>query len=151
MNEPLAICNVLIVAITVYISYQGFKHADFMDKYLFSTERVLRGREYHRFITSGFIHLNWPHLLFNMFSLYVFGGQLESVFGALPFLLIFFVSILGGGMLSLFLHRHHDYRALGASGGVCGIIFASIFLLPGGGIYIFPIPIAIPAWLRVCR
>jgi hypothetical protein len=62
-------------------------------------------------------------------------------------LLIYGASILGGSLLSLIIHRNHDYRALGASGGVCGIIFASIFLLPGSSVMMFPLPIGIPAWL----
>jgi len=60
---------------------------------------------------------------------------------------IYICSALGAGVLSLILHRHEgSYRALGASGAVCGIIFASIFLIPGGSIIIFPIPLPIPSW-----
>ena len=69
------------------------------------------------------------------------------IYGPRTLLLIYFSSILGGSLLSLFIHRHHDYRALGASGGVCGVIFASIFLLPGSSITMFPLPIGIPAYL----
>ena len=60
--------------------------------------------------------------------------------------LIYAVSILGGNILSLLVYRNTHYRALGASGGVCGIIYASVFLLPGGSIYILPIPFPIPSW-----
>ena len=57
----------------------------------------------------------------------------------------YWLGIIGGSLLSLILHRNHEYRALGASGGVCGIIFACIFLLPGSSVYMFPFPFAIPA------
>jgi hypothetical protein len=53
----------------------------------------------------------------------------------------------GGSLLSLWLHRNHEYRAYGASGGVCGLLFSYIFLFPGGSIVLFPFPIPIPAWL----
>jgi hypothetical protein len=81
-----------------------------------------------------------------MLSLYFFGRNIEVACGLSSFLLIYFGSIIGGGLLSLWLHRHHDYRALGASGGVFGVIYASIFLFPGMSIYLFFIPIGIPSW-----
>ena len=40
-----------------------------------------------------------------------------------------------------------DYLALGASGGVSGVIFASIFIIPGGSVIVFPLPLPIPPWL----
>ncbi len=147
MNELQAIATLLVLGVTIYVSYRGFESGQFLEAYIFSPVHVLRDRQYHRLITSGFLHADWMHLLFNMFSLYSFGRHIELVFGRREFLLIYFSAILGGGLLSLYLHRHHDYRALGASGGVCGIIFASIFLLPGGGVRIFPLPISIPSWL----
>jgi membrane associated rhomboid family serine protease len=147
MNEPLTIATLLVLGITACTSYQGFKSRRFLDGLMFSPVHVLRDGQYYRLITSGFIHADWMHFFFNMFSLYSFGRYVELVFGWHVILLIYFSSILGGSLLSLCLHRHHDYRALGASGGVCGVIFAAIFLVPGGGVMIFPVPIPIPSWL----
>ena len=62
-------------------------------------------------------------------------------------MVIYFAAIVGGNLLSLLVHRHHDYRSYGASGGVSGIILAHIFLFPGGSIAFFPIPVGIPFWL----
>jgi hypothetical protein len=63
-------------------------------------------------------------------------------------LIIYFSSLLGGGLLVLFIHKNHgDYNAVGASGAVCGLIFASIALFPGLGMGLFFIPINIPSWL----
>jgi hypothetical protein len=95
--------------------------------------------------TSGLIHADWPHFIFNAFSFFSFARIIELIYGWRVLLLIYCASILGGSALSLIIHRHHDYRALGASGGVCGVIFASIFLVPGASITIFPLPIGIPA------
>jgi len=147
MNEPPAFCTFVIIALTAWGSFQGFRSPAFQDRFIFSPAPILRDQEYHRLVTSGFLHANWMHFLFNAFSFYSFGKYLELFFGVGTLLAIYFGSIVGGSLLSLYLHRHHDYRALGASGGVCGVIFASIFLLPGGGIYIFPLPVAIPSWL----
>ncbi len=147
MNEPLALGTVLVIALTAWGSWLGFRDPAFRDRFIFNPTRILRDREVHRLVTSGFLHADWAHLLFNAFSFYSFGKYLELLFGSGTLLVVYFGSIVGGNLLSLYLHRHHDYRALGASGGVCGVIFASIFLLPGGGIMIFPLPVAIPTWL----
>lgn len=147
MSEPIALWNLAIIALTVYCSYKGFSKPAFLESYLFIPEHILRDKQYYRLISSGFLHANWVHLIFNMYSLYCFGSTIERRFGFVTFLIIYFASILGGGLLSLYLHRNHDYRALGASGGVCGIIFACIFLLPGTSIRIFLVPIAIPAYI----
>jgi membrane associated rhomboid family serine protease len=147
MNEPLAFGSFVLIALTAWGSFQGFRNPAFRDRFIFSPAPILREREYHRLVTSAFLHADWTHFLFNAFSLYSFGRYLELFFGLGTLLAIYFGSIVGGSLLSLYLHRHHDYRALGASGGVCGVIFASIFLLPGGGIYVFPIPVAVPSWL----
>lgn len=147
MNEPLAYCNFAIILATVLCSYLGFKSHAFEEKYIFRPESILAHKEFYRLLTSGFLHADWRHLLWNMISLFLFGRAIEFVMGVPKFLLIYLGSILGGNLLSLLIHRHHDYRAYGASGGVCGIIFASIFLFPGGSIYVFPLPMGIPAWL----
>ncbi|HLP77421.1 MAG TPA: rhomboid family intramembrane serine protease, partial [Candidatus Paceibacterota bacterium] len=101
----------------------------------------------YRLVTSAFLHADVQHLLFNMTTLLLFGAQLEPIYGAGRLLLIYFSSITGGSLLSLYLHRHHQYLALGASGGTCGIVFASIFLLPGGEIGSLLLPFTIPSWL----
>jgi len=147
MNEPPAFGTLLIIALTAWGSFQGFRSPAFRDRFIFRPAPILGGREYHRLVTSGFLHADWTHFLFNAFSFYSFGKYLELFFGVGTLLAIYFGSIVGGSLLSLYLHRHHDYSALGASGGVCGVIFASIFLVPGGGIYLFPLPFAVPSWL----
>lgn len=131
MNEPLAITNIIVIAITGYFSYRGFVNPSFLRRYLFSTRAILDNKQYDRILSSGALHADWMHLLFNMFSLYSFGSAVELLFGPFTFLAIYLAAILGGGVLALLLHRNEDYHALGASGGVCGVIFACIFLLPG--------------------
>jgi membrane associated rhomboid family serine protease len=144
MRIPIATVGVMVF--TLYWSYRGFTSPGFRDRYIFSPIRVLWDRQYYRLLSCGFLHLNWMHLLFNMLSLYSVGFAIELAFGLHVFLIIYLGSIVGGSLLSLYLHRnHHSYLALGASGGVCGIIFAFIFLFPGARMGFFFIPL--PGWL----
>ncbi len=147
MNQPLTLCNSLLILLTSLVSYLGFRSRAVEEKYIFQPEAVLAGNQYYRLVTSAFLHADWRHLGLNMLSLYLFGGSVEHFLGKTQFLLTYFGAIVGGSLLSLYVHRHHDYRAYGASGGVCGIIFAHLLLFPGGGIYMFPFPFAIPSWL----
>ena len=143
--ESSAPFNLVIIIATAICSYLGFTRPGFGDRWLFDVQSIVRDKQYYRIISSAFLHGSWMHLIFNMYSLYSFGGAIEQVYGPVEFLTIYFSGILGGNLLSLILHRNHEYRALGASGGVCGIIFACIFLLPGSSVYMFFIPFPIPA------
>jgi membrane associated rhomboid family serine protease len=147
MNQPPAITNIIVIALTVFFSYRGFINPPFLRQYLFSTRSILADDEYYRLVSSGALHADWVHLLFNMYSLYSFGSAIELFFGPGTFLVTYLAGIVGGNLLALLLHRKEDYYALGASGGVCGIIFACIFLLPGTSIQLLFIPIPIPAYV----
>jgi membrane associated rhomboid family serine protease len=139
---------ILIIAlIAAWATYQGLNNESFCNRYLFDSQAILRGGEYERMITSAFLHGDWMHYAFNFYSLYSFGISLEMIYGKAAVIAIFFTSVVGGSLLSLLLHRNRPHRALGASGGVCGVIFASIFLFPGMSIRMFMVPVSIPGWL----
>lgn len=132
----------VVLIITGAMTFVAFRRRDLCERWMFKPREILQGKQFDRMLTSGFIHGDWMHFAFNAYSFYSFGRNIEYMYGWPTLLLIHLVSIFGGSVLSLVLHRHHDYRALGASGGVCGVIFASIFLLPGGEIrHLFLIPI----------
>ena len=138
---------VLIIANTA-VSYKGFTSQQFFDTYKFEVDKILVNKDYQRLLTSGFLHVGWAHLIFNMISLYAFSGTIENELGNGQFLVIYFASLLGGSLFSLLIHKQHgDYSAVGASGAVSGVIFASIALFPGGGIGFFFLPFSIPGWL----
>lgn len=138
----------IVIIATCAFSIVAFRSGyGFEEKYIFHPERILAGKEYHRLITSALLHADYRHLFLNMLTLYFFGPGVELALGSAHFLIAYLGAILGGSLLSLYVHRHHDYRAYGASGGVCGILFASILLHPGGAISPLFIPIAIPNWL----
>lgn len=146
MSEPLALCNILLILVTVAVSYAGFRYPGVEEKYIFRPESILADKEYYRLVTSAFLHAGWGHLLWNMVGLYLFGGTLEWALGRTNFLLVYFGAVIGGNLLSLYVHRHHNYLAYGASGGVCGVIFGYILLFPGAGISLY-FAVPIPGWL----
>lgn len=149
MEEPVALVTLAVLLITSGFTALSFKRPDLdlQEKFVFCPRRILAEKEVHRLLSLSLLHADWWHLGVNMLTLYLFGSLIEQIHGPGAFLAIYIGGILGGSLLSLLLHRHHPYTAYGASGGVCGVIFASIFLLPGGSIHLFPIPLPIPGWL----
>ena len=147
MPLEMPIVTTLIILVTTVVSFLAFKDEGLREKLIFRPRAVLADKEYYRLFSSALLHADWEHLIFNMLTLYFFGRYMELVMGPWHFLLIYLVSILGGGLVSLYLHRNHEYAALGASGGVCGVLFSYIFLFPGSDIMILFIPFGIPAWL----
>ncbi len=146
MNQ-LGIITGAILASTALVSIAAFSRPDWIRSYLFEVGAVRRG-EYHRMFSAGLLHADWTHLLVNMFSFFFFANVLEHYYGSLVVAVVFAVGVLGGNVIALLMHWNDpNYRALGASGGVCGIIFASIFLMPGGSVYILPFPFPIPSWI----
>src|SRR5579871_5312424 len=138
----------IIIVVTVFLSYKGFTNNRFLEDYEFEVDRILVDRQYYRLVTTGFLHTGWLHLGFNMFSLYIFSGVVGAGLGSLNFLLIYFASLIGGGLLSLLIHRHHGtYSSVGASGAVCGVMFASVALYPQMHISLWPLPFGIPSWM----
>lgn len=147
MFTEAAMFTVLILAVTAFLSYRGFTDPAFRARYLFDSRRIYPGGEFVRLLSSGFLHANWIHLALNMWVLYLFGGMLEKAAGPVLLLAVYFASIVGGSLLSLALHLGKPHLALGASGGVSGLVLAQVFLFPGGSMFVFPIPVPIPSWL----
>lgn len=136
-----------IIIANVLISYKGFNDYNFFRKYEFHVGSIRAGEQI-RMLSSGFLHGDFGHLFFNMFSLYMFAPVVIYSFGTLTFLMIYFISLIAGSLLALSFHKNDfGYRAVGASGAVTGIIYASILLNPDMSLYLFFIPIPIPAYL----
>src|SRR5689334_12741078 len=93
--------NLLVVG-TAVTSIVAFNRPDLEERYCFRPEDILARKEYYRTITCAFLHGGWGHLLMNMYTLYAFGPVVEHLHGSLSFLLIYFGSVLGGSLLSLF-------------------------------------------------
>jgi len=143
------IVPIIIIALTAITSIKGFSDMAFFDRYKFNVGAILgNSKQWDRIITSATLHGDYMHLIFNMLTLYFFSDIIIQVFGIWQYLAIYFAAIIGGGLLSLWVHRReYYYSAIGASGGVVGILFAAIAIDPTIGIYMFFIPIPIPGWI----
>ena len=137
----------LFILANVLVSAKGFKDYAFLDRYKFQVGRAL-GAEKFRLFTSGFLHVDWMHLLFNMYALYLFGDIVAKILGTDDFVIIYIVSLLAGNLYSLIYHKDEPYySAVGASGAVSGILYSSILLYPAMELYLFFIPIPIPGYV----
>lgn len=147
MPNPGIICFLIIIA-NLIISYRGFKDNFFLSRYEFQVEKVTVYKQYYRLFTSGFLHANWLHLIFNMLALYLFSGNLVMAAGWGFYLFIYLVSLVCGNLFSLYIHRYDaGYTSVGASGAVFGIMFSAIALFPGMKIGLLFLPISFPSWL----
>lgn len=139
---------ILIIIITAVISFIAFNNTAIFEQYKFDVGAIRNRKEYIRLISAGFLHADIMHLAFNMITLYFFGPVVINAFGNIGFLIIYLGSILLGNIFSLFLYQKQPwYSAIGASGGVSGILFAAIAMYPNIGIYFFFIPVAIPGFI----
>ena len=138
-----------LIAISIIVSGYAFTIDRNLNKRLdLDVGRVLGRKEYYRLITSGFVHGDPIHLLFNMVTLYFFGRYVEQVLGTVPFLVLYFGSELTANGLTLWLKRgQRGYSSLGASGAVCGVMLSFCLFEPFQKIFIMPIPIGIPAFI----
>lgn len=138
----------IIMLFTLLTTYNGFIKQVYFDRYLFNVDKILIGREWYRLFSSGFLHANWIHFGFNMLALVSFSLSLERTLGYIPFIGLYFASMLGGSLLALYIHRNHgDYTAIGASGAISGVVMSSVVLFPDNAIQILLIPIDIPSWI----
>lgn len=129
---------IVLVVANVLASMKGFSDRLFMEKYKFQVGPILRGEQL-RMLTSGFIHVDYTHLLFNMLTLYFFADSVIAHVGTLKFFAIYFGSLLAGSTLALSFHKKEPYySAVGASGAVMGIVYAGIMLNPAMRIYGLP-------------
>ncbi len=136
--------TIIICALTAVITQIAFSKPEILQRLLFKPREILVDGQWDRILSSALIHADWMHAGFNLFAFYSFGSAIEVIYGWKTLMVIYVFSVMGGSLLSLFLHRHHQYSALGTSGGVSGIIFATIFLVEGTGVSLFFVPIAIP-------
>ena len=143
--------TIILIVITVAVSYAAFKSPKLMDQLQFNASKIVHKNEYHRLVTHAFIHANWEHLFVNMIVLFSFGQAIEEYFkynfgnNAIPdYVLLYFGGILVSNIYALIKHRNnYFYNSVGASGAVSAVLFAAIFFDPWNMIYFFgilPIP-----------
>ena len=137
----------LVIIANVLFSMLGFNKPEVFEKYKFNIARIKSGEQL-RMVTSGFLHADYMHLFFNMYTLYMFAPIVVYKLGQLNFVLIYLASLLLGSIFSFFFHKNEPhYSAIGASGAVSGILYASILLYPDMSLYLFFIPVPIPSYI----
>lgn len=139
----------IIIAANVIFSWMAFNNVALFEKYKFRIGDVLENKEYIRLISSGFLHVDMTHLIFNMIAFYSFGLMMQYFVSPVQFIILYFGSLLAGDLLALFFNKNnYNYSAVGASGAVSGVVFASILFFPFGDITFIFLPfIKIPSWL----
>jgi len=137
----------VLILVTVLISIRGIKAPFFLEKYKFQVAAIVKGEKI-RLLTAGFLHVDYLHLGFNMYALYLFSDIVVKYLGNLHFLFLYFGSLVAGNVLALWYHKNQPYySAVGASGAVSGVVYSSILLYPNMSLYLFPIPFPIPGYL----
>lgn len=134
---------IAIIAANVLFSYKGFNDITFFRKYEFHMGSVRSGDQI-RMLSSGFLHADFGHLIFNMITLYFFAPVVIAYLGSLSFIIIYFGSLIFGSLLTLLFHKNdYNYRAIGASGAVTGVLYSAILLQPDmmlGIFFVIPMP-----------
>lgn len=141
----------IIIIITAGVSLYTMNQPQVLYQLMMNPYQVVQRQQYYRLVTSGFIHKDFTHLLFNMISFYFFGTKLEYIFtyifeGMAPiyFIALYILGIIVSDLPTLFKNKNNPgYNSLGASGAVAAVIFACIMFDPLSLIYIFfaiPVP-----------
>ena len=136
-----------LITVNVIFSLLGFRDPYFFNRLKFNVAQITAG-QWQRLLTSSVLHVNMQHLLFNMFTLFFFGDVVLGGLGVVGFLTLYIGSVLGGGLFALRYHRNTPhYSAVGASGGVVGVLFAAIVLFPQMRLALLFFPVPIPGYI----
>lgn len=140
---------------TSIVSILAMSNSGLTDLLIYDNQKIIKKNQYYRLLTSGFVHSDWMHLLFNMLSFYFFGRYLEYFFvelygftiGILLYVGLYLTAIALSDIYPLLFKRNSHFFSLGASGGVSAVVFAFILLSPLDKIYVFIFPIGIPGFI----
>ena len=139
----------ILIALNVIFSIIGFSNNDFLTKTIGWPYYEKRNKEYYRLITSGFLHADWMHLIFNMFTFFSFGRIIESTYkaagigGSMGYLALYFLGLIAANIPSYLKQNNNpEYRSLGASGAVSAVLFAFIVFEPWGTLLIYAFPVS---------
>lgn len=142
--------TIVIIVVTVIVSLRCFSDNKLKSRLIFYPPAI-KNKQFYRFVSHGFIHIDGNHLLFNMFTLYFFGTAIEGLYkpylGGLGFVVFYLLAIVAAIIPSYLQHiNDRGYSCLGASGGVSAVLFAYILLSPWSMLYLFGV-VPIPAIL----
>lgn len=141
--------HIIIIIITCVVSILAFTSNALISKCQLNAWSVIKRKEFFRMLSYGFVHADWVHLLINMIVLWSFGKVLIYYFdmtfagnGSSMFLFLYLTAIPVSVILTVKKNKGNpNYNAVGASGAVSAIIYATIFLKPYSLFYFWGIPI----------
>lgn len=148
--------TITIIILTTLLSIRAFKDSNLMNKLIFNPQKVKKKGEWFRLLTYGGIHADYPHLIFNMFTLYFFGMDVERIcksalgsnIGSISFIILYISSLVISILPTYSKQKNNpSYRSLGASGAVSAIVFAYVLVNPMNFMGIMFIPVMLPAFL----
>jgi membrane associated rhomboid family serine protease len=145
--------TLVIIIITCIVSFAAFQKEEIIDELIFYPPAINNQKQWYRFITCGFIHADFMHLAFNMYSLWMFGAAVEDaftqIFGniGIAYYILLYISSLVACLMPTYSKNidNYYYKSLGASGAVAAIVFTYIFIDPAD--LMWRNPIKIPAFL----
>jgi membrane associated rhomboid family serine protease len=145
--QGIGIASLVILISNIALSLAGlFIAPRLIERCLFRPYEFAQGRHRATIVTSGFVHADLPHLLFNMVTFWYFGIPLERRIGTEMFVLLYMAGLLLSQWGSYRKHREDPgYATLGASGAISAVLFAYIVYWPTHSLYMFFIPLPIPA------
>ena len=137
----------VVMVATLALSLAGlYLSPALLQRCVFRPYWVAKRHEYHTLISSGLMHADLPHLIFNGVTFWFFAVPLERIIGTGRFLVLYVLGILVSLVGSWVRHRDDpDYATLGASGAISAALFAAIVYVPTTTLILLPIPIPIPA------
>jgi membrane associated rhomboid family serine protease len=135
-----------IFVITIACSLLAFSNQGLYGKMMLHPHSVSRKQHVYTLLTSGLIHKDWMHLLFNMLSYFFFAFTLEQYMGHWQFGVLYIASLILSDLPTVAKHKNdYWYHSLGASGAVSAVIFGFIMYSPMTSMYIIPFPFPIKA------
>lgn len=140
--------TLVLVIVTSIVSIAAFNNQTIFNKLVFAPYRMHSKREWYRFFSHGLLHVDWIHLMVNMFVLFEFGRMVEEVFimlfgvlGRFLFLLMYLAAFAFSSLAAFQKHYNHpNYSAVGASGAVAAVVFAFILFNPAAKLSLMLIP-----------
>ena len=141
-----SIANLGIIAVTVIVSLLAFQRQDLLRELLLDPLAIKRRGQYYRLVSYGLVHADGQHLLFNMITLFFFGGLSERLIsqylGAGGYVLFYTAALVVSILPSYLQNRNNPhYLSLGASGAVSAVLFIYVILAPWSLIFVFFIPV----------
>ena len=130
--------TIVLIIINTAVSLYAMQKPNLLNGLMMNPYQIVSRGQYYRLISSGFIHRDHMHLIFNMFTFYFFGTQLEYIFqqifgsmGSVHFIALYMLGIVVSDLPTVYKHRKNmSYNSLGASGAVSAVVFACILFLP---------------------